>query len=170
MKTCVICDSPLKSKVYFSMYCGDCRTAISVITNRVRRAMTAAKLQPAEGHDCVDCGKPAKELDHRFYSLPLEVEPVCVTCNQRRGPARDIVELVRIERGMIEWQDEAHMVAPGKASQPSALPQILADSERRFILQALDRHHWNATKAAESLGITFRQIRHRMQKLGIRRS
>lgn len=37
--------------------------------------------------DCVDCGGPAIEYDHRDYSKPLEVVPVCRRCNLRRGPA-----------------------------------------------------------------------------------
>lgn len=37
---------------------------------------------------CVDCKrKPAAVYDHRDYSKPLEVEPVCHWCNGRRGPA-----------------------------------------------------------------------------------
>lgn len=33
---------------------------------------------------CVDCGKRAHVYDHRDYSKPLEVEPVCRRCNSRR--------------------------------------------------------------------------------------
>ena len=36
---------------------------------------------------CVDCGKQAKDNDHRDYLKPLEVEPVCRSCNVKRGPA-----------------------------------------------------------------------------------
>lgn len=36
---------------------------------------------------CVDCGDTAVEYDHRDYSKPLDVEPVCRRCNLRRGPA-----------------------------------------------------------------------------------
>lgn len=36
---------------------------------------------------CVDCGQPAIEYDHRDYSKPLEVDPVCRRCNLLRGPA-----------------------------------------------------------------------------------
>ena len=39
---------------------------------------------------CVDCGKPAEVYDHRDYSKPLEVEPVCRACNSRRSHAEDI--------------------------------------------------------------------------------
>jgi hypothetical protein len=36
---------------------------------------------------CVDCGKAAQEYDHRDYARPLEVAPVCKSCNRRRGTA-----------------------------------------------------------------------------------
>lgn len=36
---------------------------------------------------CVDCGKPATEYDHRDYAEPLTVDPVCHSCNTKRGRA-----------------------------------------------------------------------------------
>lgn len=36
---------------------------------------------------CVDCGRQAQGYDHRDYSKPLEVDPVCMKCNKLRGPA-----------------------------------------------------------------------------------
>ncbi len=36
---------------------------------------------------CVDCGLPANGYDHRDYRKPLDVEPVCSSCNAYRGPA-----------------------------------------------------------------------------------
>jgi hypothetical protein len=41
------------------------------------------------GHNimCVDCGKyPASCYDHRDYTKPLDVDPVCGSCNKLRGP------------------------------------------------------------------------------------
>lgn len=35
---------------------------------------------------CVDCGGEATQYDHRDYLKPLEVDPVCRSCNKRRGP------------------------------------------------------------------------------------
>lgn len=37
---------------------------------------------------CVDCGGVAIEYDHRDYSRPLEVDPVCHVCNIARGAAK----------------------------------------------------------------------------------
>jgi two-component system response regulator PilR (NtrC family) len=31
----------------------------------------------------------------------------------------------------------------------------------------LDQHRWNRTAAAKTLGMTFRQLRYRLQKLGL---
>lgn len=36
---------------------------------------------------CVDCGEIATCYDHRNYYKPLDVEPVCKSCNNLRGPA-----------------------------------------------------------------------------------
>lgn len=47
------------------------------------------------------------------------------------------------------------------------LDEVLADVERRLIVQALARTGSVKTAAAEVLGITFRSMRYRMSKLGI---
>jgi hypothetical protein len=54
----------------------------------VARAIRHGELKPATEFDCVDCGDPAGVYDHRDYSKPLDVVPVCVTCNRRRGPGK----------------------------------------------------------------------------------
>ena len=43
--------------------------------------------------NCVDCGNAAHGYDHRDYSKPLDVVPVCRSCNKIRGAA-DNYELV----------------------------------------------------------------------------
>lgn len=52
------------------------------------------------GVPCVDCGKPAQCYDHRDYLEPLDVDPVCVKCNQDRGPAMPVnfQKLIRLIR------------------------------------------------------------------------
>lgn len=50
-------------------------------------AISHNELEPPTQHLCVDCKAPAICYDHRDYFLPLEVEPVCLRCNLRRGPA-----------------------------------------------------------------------------------
>jgi len=48
------------------------------------------------------------------------------------------------------------------------LPEYLDQMERDAILEALGKTGFNRTAAAKRLGISFRQLRYRMQRLGIR--
>jgi two-component system, NtrC family, response regulator PilR len=50
---------------------------------------------------------------------------------------------------------------------PHSLPDYLDDVEREVIRRALAKTHFNRTQAAELLGISFRQLRYRMQRLDI---
>ncbi|HEY4540821.1 MAG TPA: sigma-54 dependent transcriptional regulator [Noviherbaspirillum sp.] len=50
---------------------------------------------------------------------------------------------------------------------PASLPAYLDQVEREIILRALGRTRFNRTQAAELLGISFRQLRYRMQRLAI---
>jgi len=42
---------------------------------------------------CTDCDNKAQVYDHREYSKPLEVDPVCKSCNMKRGPAIEVLNL-----------------------------------------------------------------------------
>jgi len=50
------------------------------------------------------------------------------------------------------------------------LDDALEDVERRLVRQALDESHDNITKAAELLGVSFRSLRYRLRKLGLKAS
>lgn len=55
----------------------------------VASAITRGVLPKLDGSiACTDCGAPACEYDHRDYSRPLDVQPVCRSCNKRRGTAK----------------------------------------------------------------------------------
>ncbi len=47
------------------------------------------------------------------------------------------------------------------------LDGMLLEQERESIKKALEQTRWNKTRAAELLGISFRQLRYRIKKLGI---
>jgi two-component system response regulator PilR (NtrC family) len=51
---------------------------------------------------------------------------------------------------------------------PSSLPAFLDEQERNAIRAALSKTRYNRTAAAQLLGITFRQLRYRMQRLDIK--
>lgn len=61
----------------------------------------------------------------------------------------------------------AATVLLGGSELPPSLPDYLDDIERDVIRRALTRTHFNRTKAADLLGISFRQLRYRMQRLSI---
>jgi len=75
-----------------------------------------------------------------------------------------------------EIQPEDLQLAPptGLAPEPGAsnakwpLPEYLDRIEKEAILEALEKTRFNRTAAAKLLGITFRALRYRMERLGIR--
>lgn len=76
--------------------CGHCLSVQNFLTDigsgRMRAgsavacAINRGDLARATEFVCA-CGKPAEQYDHRDYNRPLEVEPVCRSCNVRRGSA-----------------------------------------------------------------------------------
>lgn len=62
------------------------RTAAQAVFN----AKKAGLLAPATAFKCADCDQPAECYDHRDYGRPLDVDPVCRSCNAMRGSALPI--------------------------------------------------------------------------------
>ena len=93
---------------------------------------------------------PGAEVD-----LPLDAEPI---------PAD--------EAGRVEAAGGAGDAAAAEFvlvdGVPSSLPSYLDSLEREAIRRALERTRYNRTAAAQLLGITFRQLRYRMQRLEIK--
>ncbi|TAK84043.1 MAG: sigma-54-dependent Fis family transcriptional regulator [Betaproteobacteria bacterium] len=85
----------------------------------------------------------------------------------------NILERALALSGKSEISAEDLRLAPSaEAELPSggageALPDYLDGLERKAILEALGKTGFNRTAAAKLLGITFRQLRYRMQRLGI---
>ena len=52
-------------------------------------------------------------------------------------------------------------------TKDAALDSMLDDIEKRKILEALEKTRWNKTAAAKLLGISFRALRYRLEKLGL---
>jgi two-component system response regulator PilR (NtrC family) len=72
------------------------------------------------------------------------------------------------EANPAEAQNVQHaQVAPRTPSAKWPLPEYLDRVEREAILEALDQTRFNRTAAAKLLGITFRALRYRMERLGI---
>ncbi|RJF99929.1 sigma-54-dependent transcriptional regulator [Noviherbaspirillum saxi] len=58
-------------------------------------------------------------------------------------------------------------ISEPESELPASLPDYLDAVERDVICRALAKTHFNRTQAAELLGISFRQLRYRMQRLAI---
>jgi len=72
----------MSSRAWMKFYTLQCRAI-----GAVGWAVKLGKLPKATELTCVDCGKPATQYEHRDYTKPLEIDPVCRKCNHRRGLA-----------------------------------------------------------------------------------
>jgi hypothetical protein len=99
---CIDCGGTVEHRATGTLRCNACESAMgalrSAAVRAVRNAIAAGQLQAASECLCSDCEAPAAGYDHRDYLQPLNVAPVCRTCNQRRGPAN--------------WQRASHQGAP----------------------------------------------------------
>lgn len=75
--------------------------------------------------------------------------------------AEDLQLIAARDANTIDKQDLAGL----RASVP--LPDYLERIEKEAIVQALEKTRYNRTAAAKLLGITFRALRYRMERLGI---
>jgi two-component system response regulator PilR (NtrC family) len=76
----------------------------------------------------------------------------------------------RVEPGDIQLKNGAGVELPEvdeDAVADAGLEGQLEHIEREAIIKALEQTRYNKTKAAELLGMTFRQLRYRVKKLGI---
>jgi two-component system, NtrC family, response regulator PilR len=83
---------------------------------------------------------------------------------------RAIALSVREEIEPDDLQLAPPKLTPEEAAGPNAkwpLQEYLDRVEREAILEALDKTRFNRTAAAKLLGITFRALRYRMERLGI---
>lgn len=56
---------------------------------------------------------------------------------------------------------------PARCAEYASLDEYLQDVEKEILCHALEHAKWNKTLAAKHLGITFRSLRYRLQKLGL---
>ncbi|MBY0233979.1 MAG: sigma-54 dependent transcriptional regulator [Burkholderiaceae bacterium] len=112
------------------------------LENLLHRALA---MSGGEWIDAPDLGLPESMLD--------EVEPL------------DAGDALPPASALREKAAGLPSLAPGDI--PADLAVYLDEVEREILLRALERHRFNRTAAGASLGLSLRQIRYRMARLGI---
>ena len=85
------------------MYCMACAAYKEIVRGAVTRAVLSGSLPRAKTEKCRRCDNQAHAWDHRDYSKPLDVIPLCRACNNRAEPAKmpENIELIsRLYRKM----------------------------------------------------------------------
>ena len=121
-----------------------------------------------------------ERLAQRMGEAPPQIAPAAREAVLRYSFPGNVRELENIlERATALCDDHTITVddlgfgaAPVPGSAPAAargqgLEDYLAEVERQVITQALEATRWNRTAAAKALGISFRALRYRLEKLGL---
>ncbi|MCB1995218.1 MAG: sigma-54-dependent Fis family transcriptional regulator, partial [Rhodoferax sp.] len=91
--------------------------------------------------------------------------------NSDRIEARDLglTDITTAPQQVLAPAHAALLEPPQVADEalPADLQAHLDDVEREILIKALDRHRYNRTAAGASLGLSLRQMRYRMARLGI---
>ena len=137
----------------------DCRDDIAVIAAAIlERLATQSGSPPARV-----TGEALEELRrHDFPGNIRELENILERALALSGSREIGIEDLRLS---VPAGAEGE---PEGGAEPGALPDYLDNIERKAILEALGKTDFNRTAAAKLLGITFRQLRYRMQRLGIK--
>jgi len=92
-KLCTHCKVDISRRDASATLCFKClyswpkRAGAAKAHQAVSKAVSKGLLPRARTQKCADCGRNATGYDHRDYSRPLAVDPVCHRCNKLRGPA-----------------------------------------------------------------------------------
>jgi hypothetical protein len=91
-KVCVDCGGSKGDRHWMTQRCTPCRknfeAQMFAASRAVSKAVRHGVLPDRRIFSCMDCGDRATDYDHRDYSQPLMVDPVCRACNFKRGPAK----------------------------------------------------------------------------------
>ena len=105
----------------------------------------------------------------RYYNFPGNVrelenilERAATLCENNRIEVTDL----KLNGGGNPEQGPP-LRAERQTAQIDSLDDHLEEIEKEILLDTLERSRWNKTVAAKKLGISFRSIRYRLQKLGL---
>ncbi|HEX7047855.1 MAG TPA: sigma-54 dependent transcriptional regulator [Gammaproteobacteria bacterium] len=104
-------------------------------------------------------------LEHDYPGNVRELENVLERAVTLSGG--DVIHAGDIQ---IRRSNEPRLTTPARRKDDleiDALPRQLGEPEKQAISDALEKTRYNKTKAAKLLGLTLRQLRYRIQKLGL---
>jgi len=128
-----------------------------------------------------DTGDPKPEVTAdamaalKSYAFPGNVrelenllERAFTLCERQRISAADLQMNNRsaAKTAFLGLERDA-LAVPAEALDAGSIDHYLANIERDILQKALAETRWNKTAAAEKLGISFRQLRYKLKKLGI---
>ena len=142
----------------------ECREDIPVIARSI-----LGRIAAATGTSPAQLAPSALEdlMRHDFPGNIRELENILERATALSGSQQIKQEDLHMRLAATEEAQAMHG-APAQTGSAAPLPDYLDNVERKAILEALDKTGFNRTAAARLLGITFRQLRYRMQRLGIR--
>jgi two-component system, NtrC family, response regulator PilR len=136
----------------------ECREDVPHIAASILARLAA---QNGRAAPSLDPGAVQALMDYAFPGNVRELENILERALALSASDQLSAEDLRLAPSMDE--DEA----PATNGAGETLPDYLDGVERKAILDALGKTGFNRTAAAKLLGITFRQLRYRMQRLGI---
>jgi two-component system, NtrC family, response regulator PilR len=146
----------------------ECREDIPLIAGHILQRLAAQNGVPAPRlSEAALADLMAYDFPGNVRELENIMERALALSSQAAELGREELALHRISPEEEPGEPEAGSPAPPQASG-EALPTYLDRLERESILQALGKTGFNRTAAARLLGITFRQLRYRMQRLNIK--
>jgi len=124
-----------------------------------------------------DIPELVKLFIERYSPQPLTLDADAMSTLMKHdfpGNVRELEHIIKrlaaLSRStLIKVSDLPEEVRTPKDQPVGFLNERLALVERDLILQALERHDWVQTRAAEALGISERVLRYKIDKLGIKK-
>jgi two-component system response regulator PilR (NtrC family) len=146
----------------------ECREDIPLIAGHILQRLAAQNGVPAPRlSEAALAQLMAYDFPGNVRELENIMERALALSSQAPELGPEELALHRIAPDDEAGEEEPESQAPAQATG-EALPTYLDRLEREAILQALGKTGFNRTAAARLLGITFRQLRYRMQRLSIK--
>ena len=116
----------------------------------------------------IDSSALAKLSDYAFPGNIRELENILERAAALCENAKISVDDIELPKQTVKETDTQDSTSESSISfSQDQLEDYLENKEKQAIMAALEKTRWNKTAAAKLLGISFRQLRYRLKKLGL---